>query len=161
MQSAEGPALRGLVERSCIRNRRRIRNEPRWGHRVHCRWTHTQLPQILRFISCIPQYLVASDLLPYMGCHLMRSEQGPFMTRCEIAELTPVCGSQQLDITAEKKKAHGADRFCLTGPAPRSYFAGSPQAVVVARSLPAQPIVGRLWTVGGSPGDPRWIIPGW
>lgn len=83
----------------------------------------------------------------------MRSGQSPSMTRREIAELTPACGSQPLDIMAEKKKAHGADRFCLTEPASRSYFAGSPQAVVVARRLPAQPIVGRLWIAGGSPGD--------
>jgi len=123
--------------------------------RLIVRLTHTQPPQILRFISCTPPYLVALGLLPYMGCHLMRSDQSHFMTRCEIAELTPVCGSQILDITVEKKKAHGADRFCLTETAPRSYFAGSPQAVVVARRLPAQPIVGRLWKVGGSPGDSR------
>ena len=123
--------------------------------------THTHLPQILRFIFCIPQHLVASDYLPYMGCHLMRSEPSLFVTQCEITQLAPIRDSQLLDITIEKKKAHVADRFCLTGAVPRSYFAGSPQAVVVARRLPAQPIVGRLWTVGGSPGDPRWILPGW
>ena len=148
MQPAEGLALRGLVERSCRCSRRRLSTARRRVHGVHCRrFTHT-IPQILRFFCCTPQHLVASHLLPYMGCHLMRAERNPSMTRCEIAKLTPVCRSQLLDITGEKKKAREADRFCLTGPAPRSYFAGSPQAVVVARRLPAQPIVGRLWTVG-------------
>ena len=85
----------------------------------------------------------------------MQFDRGSLMTQCEVAELTPVGSPQLLEIARERKKAHEADRFCLTGPARRSYSAGSPQAVVVARRLPAQPVVGRLWIVGGLPGDER------
>ena len=53
---------------------------------------------------------------------------------------------QAPEISAQNDKVIRSDRFCLTELAPRGYFASSPQAVVVARRLPAQPVVGGLWT---------------
>ena len=55
---------------------------------------------------------------------------------------------QPVGIQAETEKVIRPDHFCLTRLAPQGYFAGSPQAVVVARRLPAQPVVGRLWKAG-------------
>ena len=48
------------------------------------------------------------------------------MTRCEMGEKRLVMPFQLLEIVAERKKAFQADRFCLTAPASRSYFAGPP-----------------------------------
>jgi hypothetical protein len=83
------------------------------------------------------------------------------MTQCEIAENTYSGPSQALEIKGERKKAHRADRFCLTGLAWRSYFAGSPPSGCggkeAASAIPCGTIVDR----GAPPGDERWILPEW
>ena len=56
--------------------------------------------------------------------------------------------SQDFGIKGENQKVNWADHFCLTELALQGYFAGSPQAVVVARRPPAQPVVGGLWISG-------------
>jgi len=48
------------------------------------------------------------------------------MTRCEIAEIPKAGSAQMAGFAKENKKAQRPDRFCLTEPGPRSYFAGSP-----------------------------------
>ena len=56
--------------------------------------------------------------------------------------------SEALGIARENRKVIPSDRFCLTGLGAEGYLASSPQAVVVARRLPSQPVVGGLWTTG-------------
>ena len=61
---------------------------------------------------------------------------------------------QLAGIMREMKKVTRTDRFCLTELVGERYFASSPQAVVVARRLPAQPVVEGLWTAGSTWGWP-------
>jgi hypothetical protein len=59
-----------------------------------------------------------------------------------MAEIAASRASQTPETTREYKKAHPADYFYLTMLVREGYLASSPQAVVVARRLPAQPVVG-------------------
>ena len=69
-------------------------------------------------------------------------------TRCAGAKTRPHEISQVPEIIFQKQKVDRPDHFCLTEIALEGYLASSPQAVVVARRLPAQPVVGGLWKVG-------------
>ncbi len=83
------------------------------------------------------------------------------MTRCEMAENATSSPSQLLEIANERKKAYRADRFCLTGLAPRSYFAGPPPSGCggneAASATPRGTIVDRGCSTWG------WMVdlPGW
>ena len=82
------------------------------------------------------------------------------MTRCETAENEPERPFQMLGITSESEKAIWADRFCLTAPAPRSYFAGPPPSGCGGNEATSAIPCGTIVDSGHLPGDGRWINPG-
>ena len=65
------------------------------------------------------------------------------------------------EIVGENKKALGPDRFCLTGPVPRSYFAGSPPSACGGKEAAITIPCGMVVNSVGPPGDERWIVRGW
>ena len=66
------------------------------------------------------------------------------MTQCEIDEMAAFGTAQPFEITLKTQKTHPGDHFCLTESVAEGYSAGSPQAVVVARRPPSQPVVGGM-----------------
>ena len=79
------------------------------------------------------------------------------MTRCEMAENAAASPSQLLEIASERKKGIRPDRFCLTGPAPRSYFAGPPPSGCGGNEATSAIPCGTIVESGGLPGDGWWI----
>ena len=64
-------------------------------------------------------------------------------------------------IMRQTDKAHPRVHFSLTGMGCESYFAGSPQAIVVVGRQPSQSLVGRVWKAATLSGDRRWSSHGW
>lgn len=64
-----------------------------------------------------------------------------------------------LGIMPESEKAIRADRFCLTGPAPRRYFASSPPSACGGNEAASAIPCGTIVDSGHLPGDGRWINP--
>jgi len=89
------------------------------------------------------------------------------MTRCETAESGAASSSQLLEIADERKKEIRADRFCLTGPATRSYFAGPPPSGCggneATSAIPCGTIVDSGWSTWGWMVDLSgwWVASGW
>ena len=79
------------------------------------------------------------------------------MTHCEMGEKRALRDSQPPEIMGERKKAHHADRFCLTGPGSRSYSAGPPPSGCggkeAASAIPCGTIVDKGCSTWGRPVD--------
>ena len=88
---------------------------------------------------------------------MVRFERTSSMTRCERGENCAASPSQLLEIAGERKKAIWADRFCLTGPASRSYFAGPPPSGCGGNEAASATHCGTIVDCGGLPGDGWWI----
>ncbi len=83
------------------------------------------------------------------------------MTQCEIEEKGRVGFSQLPEIAGERKKAIWADRFCLTGPHRRSYFAGPPPSGCGGNEATSATPCGTIVDSGCSTWGWMVDLPGW
>ena len=122
---------------------------------------HTLNAKYCVFLGVIPQHLVAWPPWLYMRCHMVRFDGNTSVTQCEMAENAAASPSQLLEIAPERKKAIWADRFCLTGLAPRSYFAGPPPSGCGGNEATSAICCGTIVDSGCSTWGWMVDLPGW